>query len=62
MSIDKESFHFVYQKASRNLAKKEEMLRIKKRNNDMIDVFEPIRIEDLTEIEKRRAMESLFFC
>ena len=24
-------------------------------------VFEPIRIEDLTEIERRRAMESLIF-
>ena len=66
MCIDKEAFHFVQSYSLRKSIKKigqkgrDTACKEMKQLNDR-DVFEPIRIEDLTEIEKRRAMESLFF-
>jgi hypothetical protein len=66
MSNDKEAFHFVQSCSLRKGLKKfgqkgrDAACKEMKQLNDR-DVFEPIRIEDLTEIEKRRAMESLIF-
>ena len=66
MCIDKEAFHFVQSYSLRKGLKKfgqkgrDAAYKEMKQLHDRV-VFEPIRIEDLTDIEKRRAMESLIF-
>jgi hypothetical protein len=66
MSIDIEAFHFVQSYSlKRGLQKfgqkgRDAAYKEMEQLHDRV-VFEPIRIEDLTEIEKRRAMESLIF-
>ena len=66
MSIDKEAFHFDQSCSLRKGLKKfgqkgrDAAYKKLKQLHDRV-VFETIRIEDLTEIEKRRAMESLIF-
>ena len=66
MCIDKEAFHFVQSYSLRKGLKKfgqkgrDAAYKEMKQLHDRV-VVEPIRIEDLTDIEKRRAMESLIF-
>ena len=66
MCIDKEAFHFVQSYSLRKGLKKfgqkgrDAAYKEMKQLHDRV-VFEPIRIEGLTDIEKRRAMESLIF-
>ena len=66
MSINKEVFHFVQSYSlSKGLKKfgqkgRDVVYKEMKQLNEIF-AFEPIRVEDLTELERRRAMESLIF-